>query len=215
MASPGFVHLRVHSAYSLSEGAIKPKDLLKLCKKHAMPAVAVTDTGNLFGALEFSSAAVDDGIQPILGCVLSVGRVESGARTLEPKVAQPDQLVLIAQTAVGWRNLMKLVSKAFMETEPGLPPQVTYPEVEALAEGLIALTGGIGGGVGRLVGACWPAPRRSRQRLLLVRRHVAVGIGHLYAPILAYVAGFWRHRWYGPWPGLYFTSINANQMVSR
>jgi DNA polymerase-3 subunit alpha len=164
MASPGFVHLRVHSAYSLSEGAIKPKDLLKLCKTHGMPAVAVTDTGNLFGALEFSSAALDDGIQPILGCVLSVGRVDSGARTLEPKVPSPDQLVLIAQTAAGWRNLMKLVSKAFLETEPGLPPQVTYPEVEALADGLVALTGGIGGGVGRLLLA---GQRPAAEELLL------------------------------------------------
>ena len=62
-----FVHLRVHSAYSLSEGAIKVKDLIKLCKKEKMPAVAVTDTGNLFGALEFAQAAADEGVQPIIG----------------------------------------------------------------------------------------------------------------------------------------------------
>ena len=62
-----FVHLRVHSAYSLSEGAIKLKELASACQRYAMPAVAVTDTGNLFGALEFSLAAADKGVQPIIG----------------------------------------------------------------------------------------------------------------------------------------------------
>ena len=65
MPHADFVHLRVHSAYSLSEGALKLGDLVKLCKQHGMPAVAVTDTGNLFGALEFASYAADAGIQPI------------------------------------------------------------------------------------------------------------------------------------------------------
>ncbi len=184
MESPGFVHLRVHSAYSLSEGAIKPKDLLKLCRKHGMPAVAVTDTGNLFGALEFSSAALDDGIQPILGCVLSVGRIESAARTQDPKVPSPDQLVLIAKDAGGWRNMMKLVSKSFMETEPGLPPQVTYPEVLALADGLIALTGGIGGGVGRLL----LAAQKPAAEDLLLRLKAAFG-DRLYMEIQRHPEG--------------------------
>ena len=74
MSHANFVHLRVHSAYSLSEGAIKLKDLIKLCKKERMPAVAVTDTGNLFGALEFASAAADGGIQPIIGVQLGIKR---------------------------------------------------------------------------------------------------------------------------------------------
>ncbi|MGH6975927.1 MAG: PHP domain-containing protein, partial [Stellaceae bacterium] len=57
MAHADFVHLRVHSAYSLSSGAIKIKDLVALCRRHAMPAVAIADSGNLFGALEFAMAA--------------------------------------------------------------------------------------------------------------------------------------------------------------
>ncbi|OYV35175.1 MAG: hypothetical protein B7Z83_07600 [Thiomonas sp. 20-64-5] len=82
-----FIHLRVHSGYSLAEGAIKVvedkakdgyqpvrKDLIKLCLKHNMPAVALTDKGNLFGALEFSTAATDAGVQPIIGCQLAVLR---------------------------------------------------------------------------------------------------------------------------------------------
>src|SRR5262249_57523567 len=74
MPHADFVHLRVHSAYSLSEGAIKLKQLVALCKAQAMPAVAVTDTGNLFGALEFALAARDAGLQPIIGCQLGIAR---------------------------------------------------------------------------------------------------------------------------------------------
>src|SRR5580704_3824633 len=84
-----FIHLRVHSAYSLAEGAIritedKPKDgskavrkgLIQLCLQHHMPAVALTDKGNLFGALEFALAASEAGVQPIIGCQVAVLRPE-------------------------------------------------------------------------------------------------------------------------------------------
>ena len=74
MIGPGFIHLRVHTAYSLSEGAIKIPDLAALCAKYDMPAVGVADTGNLFGALEFSLAARKAGIQPIVGCQIAVQR---------------------------------------------------------------------------------------------------------------------------------------------
>src|ERR1700744_3758560 len=69
-----FVHLRVHSAYSMSEGAIKIPKLVDLCVAEGMPAVALTDTRNLFGALEFSSTAAKAGVQPIVGCQLAVRR---------------------------------------------------------------------------------------------------------------------------------------------
>ena len=74
MAHADFVHLRVHTAYSLLEGAIKIKDLAKLCEKMEMPAVAMTDTGNLFGALEFSDYCAKGGVQPIIGCQLAIRR---------------------------------------------------------------------------------------------------------------------------------------------
>ncbi|MGQ9366035.1 DNA polymerase III subunit alpha [Azospirillum sp. A39] len=150
-----FVHLRVHSAYSLSEGAIKVKELVKLCQKQGMPAVAVTDTGNLFGALEFALAAGDAGVQPIIGTVLGITRL--GPADRRPGVpgktaAQPDQLVLLCQNAEGYRNLMKLVSKAFLESDPMAGPQVPLEALEGLSGGLIALTGGPQGPVGRLLG---------------------------------------------------------------
>ncbi|HRQ81570.1 MAG TPA: PHP domain-containing protein, partial [Azospirillaceae bacterium] len=148
-----FVHLRVHSAYSLSEGAIKIKDLVKLAAKNHMPAVAVTDTGNLFGALEFAMAALEVGVQPIIGTVLGVTRVTSGAvKTAGAgKLAPPDQLVLLCQNETGYRNLMKLVSKAFLESDPAAGPQIPISALEGASDGLIALTGGAQGAVGRLL----------------------------------------------------------------
>src|SRR3546814_7370121 len=83
MPHADFVHLRVHSAFSLSQGAIRTKDLVKLCAKHRMPAVAVTDSGNLFGALEFSLAARDAGVQPIIGCQLGIRRSEEHTSELQ------------------------------------------------------------------------------------------------------------------------------------
>jgi len=144
-----FVHLRVHSAYSLSEGAIKNKQLIDLAKRHDMPAVAVTDTGALFGVMEFSGYAKDAGIQPIIGVQLGITRTD-----VDPQrgiLPPPDQLVLLVQNEAGYQNLMKLVSTAFLETEPGLAPQVSLELIARHAEGLIALTGGPVGQVGRLL----------------------------------------------------------------
>ena len=76
MAHADFIHLRTHSAYSLSAGAIKVKALVELAKKNAMPAVAITDIGNLFGSLEFSMAAATLGVQPIVGCELGLRRAD-------------------------------------------------------------------------------------------------------------------------------------------
>jgi len=122
MSHADFVHLRVHSAYSLSEGAIKIKDLISLCKADRMPAVAVTDSGNLFGALEFCAAAAEYGIQPILGCQLALRREDEGLRG--GRAPEPDPLVLLVQNAEGWANLIRLASEAYLETPAGETPQV-------------------------------------------------------------------------------------------
>jgi len=117
MPHADFVHLRVHSAYSLSEGAITPKALAELAKRAEMPAVAVTDTGNLFGAMEFAGYAKDAGVQPITGCLLGVARPEQDSHAM--KQPAPDRLLLLAQSEPGYQNLMKLSSKAFIASEPG------------------------------------------------------------------------------------------------
>jgi DNA polymerase-3 subunit alpha len=156
MPHADFVHLRCHTAYSLSEGAIKVKELIKLVTKQAMPAVAITDTGNLFGGLEFSTSCADAGIQPIIGVQLQVRREDEAAKGFgaardSGRKPEPDQLVLLAQTEAGYANLMKLISKAFLGTDGGETPQVALADVEARSGGLLALTGGAKGAVGRLL----------------------------------------------------------------
>lgn len=149
--SSGFIHLHVHSAYSLAEGAIKIKDLTALCKNLSMPAVAVTDTGNLFGALQFSLVAAKEGIQPIIGCQLWVEKPEQqDQRNKKPEM--PDQLVVLAQNERGYKNLMKLTSKSFLQPlEHADKPAVTWEDIRQYSEGLICLTGGVKGAVSRLL----------------------------------------------------------------
>lgn len=147
MPHSDFIHLRVHSAYSLSEGAIHIKALVDLAAAGRMPAVAMTDSGNLFGALEFSEVAAGRGVQPIIGTQLAIGRdEEEGESPLEP-----DAVVILVQNAQGYENLLSLVSAAFLETEAGTTPQVTFERLKARGEGLIVLSGGTDGPAGRLV----------------------------------------------------------------
>jgi DNA polymerase-3 subunit alpha len=156
MPHADFVHLRVHTAYSLSEGALKIKELTALCRSLAMPAVAVTDTCNLFGALEFALAAADAGIQPIIGTLFSLSRPGEGASALRLQSMQrpdPDGIVLLAQSEQGYRNLSWLVSRAYLDSDQAHAPQLPLTALEGRTDGLIALTGGPKGPVGRLLGA--------------------------------------------------------------
>ena len=144
MPHADFVHLHTHSAYSLSEGAIRVDKLAALAKDAHMPAVAITDTGNLFGALEFSQYASGKGIQPIIGCQLGLSRTDN------PRLA-PDPIVLLAQNATGYANLQKLSSRGFLDTDPGLKPQISHDILASHAEGLLLLTGGTQGPIARLL----------------------------------------------------------------
>ncbi|MGH6961118.1 MAG: DNA polymerase III subunit alpha, partial [Dongiaceae bacterium] len=122
----------------------------------AMPAVAVTDSGNLVGALEFALAACDAGLQPIVGCQLGIAREEqAGGLNVGNRLGHkppPDQLVLLAQSEAGYRNLLKLSSRAYLEGEPGEAPQLPLSALEEHSDGLIALTAGPAGTVGRFLG---------------------------------------------------------------
>lgn len=133
-----FIHLHVHSAYSLAEGAIKVKDLVKLCMKNDMPAVAVTDSSNMFGAMEFAMEAAKVGVQPILGAQVLYG-------------ADEDQLVLLVQSEEGYRNLCVLLSDAYMGGGTEGKAAIVHENLAAHAEGLICLTGGPKGPVNRLL----------------------------------------------------------------
>jgi DNA polymerase-3 subunit alpha len=141
---PGFVHLHVHSSYSLLEGALTIAKLAELAKADRQPALALTDTDNMFGALEFSDKLAGSGIQPIVGCALSVDFGDQETRVPGHGLTPP-RLVLLAANEAGYRNLMRLTSQAFLEVAADQPPHVKLAALEGAAEGLIALTGGPGG----------------------------------------------------------------------
>ncbi len=137
----GFVHLHVHSSFSLLEGALRVDDLKKLALKDRMPALALTDTNNLFGALEFSEKLSGAGVQPIVGIQLSVEMGDEKPGRAQHLVERPC-IVLLAATAGGYANLMRIGSLAYMTPAPGEPPHLALDTVLDYAEGLIALTGG-------------------------------------------------------------------------
>ncbi|ODT61394.1 MULTISPECIES: DNA polymerase III subunit alpha [Paracoccus] len=136
--SPRFIHLRTHSEHSLLEGAIPVGKLPGLAADAGMPAVALTDTNNMFAALEFSVKARDKGIQPIVGCQVTLAADATGP------------VVLLAQNQAGWMNLMALSTCLYLR-EGGALPHVTVDELCGRAEGLICLTGGAVGPLGLLI----------------------------------------------------------------
>ena len=146
-----FVHLRVKSAYSLLEGALRPKELAKLARELGMPAVAVTDANNLFGVFEISEILAKEGVQPIVGCLLAVDLDET------PKVAgfsvqqKPTQLPVLVQSDAGYRNLTKILSDAYLGAAPGEWPHAKTKDLADHSEGLIVLTGGPGAPLNKLI----------------------------------------------------------------
>ena len=148
-----FVHLHVHTAYSLSAGAIPVKEMARLCRDERMPAVAITDTGNLFGALEFATACAAAGVQPIVGCelVLVFGDNTPGRNGSPGRRAEPERIVLLVQSEVGYRNLLALVSRSYLTGDGTAEPAVGIADLAAASAGLICLTGGPKGPVGRLL----------------------------------------------------------------
>ncbi|NOC83300.1 DNA polymerase III subunit alpha [Ruegeria sp. HKCCD6428] len=146
-SSPRFIHLRVHTEYSLLEGAVRLKKLPGLCEKMEMPAVAVTDTNSMFSALEFAVTASGAGVQPIMGCQVDLTYVQAQPGE-KPKTPAP--LVLLAQSETGYENLMKLSTCLYVD-KGGQLPQVTLEELADRSEGLICLSGGPDGPVGMLL----------------------------------------------------------------
>ncbi|WP_293572645.1 DNA polymerase III subunit alpha [Phaeobacter sp.] len=145
--TPRFIHLRTHTEYSLLEGAVRLKKLPTLCVQHQMPAIAVTDSNNLFAALEFSVAASGAGVQPIMGCQVDL-RYSDPAPGERPKPPAP--LVLLAQSERGYEHLMKLNSCLYLRQGSELP-HVTLQELAEHTEDVICLSGGPDGPVGRLL----------------------------------------------------------------
>ncbi len=165
---PPFVHLRVRSPYSLLEGAIRIKETAELCQSLSMPAAALTDTNNLFGALEFSEILSGVGIQPIIGCTLSV--LTEAPRPGE-RADPTGTLVVLAQSETGYANLMKLSSAAYLDVAATDVAHIPFESLLELNEGLICLTGGHDGVINRLV--C--ASREPQAGEILDRLHGAYG----------------------------------------
>ena len=153
MQDPKFIHLRVHTAYSLSSGTIQvPALMKKLCEQN-VPAVAMTDTANMFGAKAFSMYASSNGIKPILGCqfYLKNSDMDNLLKT-KGKPVERDKLVLLVMNDIGYLNISKLMKRFYLDnTKSGDEPQLKYTDLEELNEGLIALTTGVEGPVGRLI----------------------------------------------------------------
>ena len=136
LMKPKFIHLRTHSAYSLLEGALPVKTLTQAALASQMPALAVTDRNNLFGALEFAEEAARLGVQPIIGATLKLRAQadEDGDRD--------GYIALLAQNQAGYRNLMALISDAHLEIEGAQEPGVEAAILARHADGLICLSGG-------------------------------------------------------------------------
>ncbi|GLQ09396.1 DNA-directed DNA polymerase [Devosia yakushimensis] len=150
MSGPGFVHLHVHSAYSLLEGALQLETILKLAKADNQPALGIADTSNLFGALEFSEKASGKGIQPLIGVELPIDFAASEERVSERghvAWSGKSSVVLMAQNESGFENLSRLVSRAYLEGEGGAATaRLDWLSREGL-EGLICLSGGPEGAI--------------------------------------------------------------------
>ena len=142
MAGPGFIHLHVHSGYSLLEGALPLERLIGLAKDDKQPALGIADTNNLFGALEFSEKASGKGIQPLIGTELALDFGGEEGRPNERGPSAKNSVVLIAATETGFSNLSSLVSKAFLESENGATAAKLAWLDRGKLDGIICLSGG-------------------------------------------------------------------------
>ena len=153
MDGPGFVHLHVHTSFSLREGALTIPKLAKLAAHDRHPALAICDTNNLFGALEFSEKLSKEGIQPIVGLQLTVdfGDGASIGGRFDVARAGLGNLVLLATSEAGYANLMRIASRAYLDPVEGEAPHVAFSRLAESRDGLIALTGGPSGPIDRLI----------------------------------------------------------------
>jgi DNA polymerase-3 subunit alpha len=151
MQHANFVHLHVHTQYSLLDGAIRVGDLVNRASEYRMPAMAISDHGNMFGALEFYSKARAAGVKPIIGCEVYVA---SGSRHEKSGAASSSDasghLLLLCKNQEGYRNLCRMVSTAYQD---GFyyKPRIDWSLLRDHNEGLIALTACLGGEIPSLI----------------------------------------------------------------
>ncbi|MFQ5842482.1 MAG: PHP domain-containing protein, partial [Thermodesulfobacteriota bacterium] len=145
-----FVHLHVHNQYSLLDGAIRFEELFALAKKYEMPAVALTDHGNMFGAIEFYRKAIKNGIKPIIGCEIYVAPKSRFEKKSRDASERPYHITLLAKNKTGYHNLIRLISLAHLE---GFyyKPRIDKDLLRQYNEGLIALSGCLKGEIAFLL----------------------------------------------------------------
>lgn len=152
MSADPFIHLHLHTEHSLLDGAVRIKDLVKKAARCKMPAVAMTDHGNVFGAIDFYQQTTAAGIKPIIGCeaYLTPPGVGMTERNPDPKKRRNSHITLLAQNNTGWYNLTKLVSKAHLD---GFyyKPRIDKDLLAEHSEGLICLSGCINGEINQLI----------------------------------------------------------------
>ena len=142
MTSTPFVHLHVHTEFSLVDSTVRIPALMQHCAEDGMPAIAMTDQNNLFGMVKFYRKALAAGIKPIIGVDLRI--------TNEDEADRPYHLILLCQNNTGYRNLSRLVSRTYLEGQIRGEPQARREWLDSEScEGLIALSGGMHGDVGR------------------------------------------------------------------
>lgn len=144
-SSASFVHLRLHTGYSLLEGALKIPQVIDLCHKNKMSAVAITDTNNMFGALEFAMACAKNKIQPIIGVEIGLG-----LPVFKDQLGFFPSIVLLAQNEEGYKNLLRMISRVYAELPSRHTPHVTMEDLKQYADGVMALSGAAKGPVGSL-----------------------------------------------------------------
>ena len=135
-----FVHLRQYSNYSLLESSFRIKDIINLCKLHKMPAIALTDKQNLFGAFEFSLEAQKNGVQPILGIDLELKKIDH--------LELPSHILLLIKDYEGYKNIISLMTKFYNTSEDNL---INLDDLKKYSRGLICLSGGISGPIGKSI----------------------------------------------------------------
>ena len=151
MASADFVHLHGHSEYSLLDGGCRVGDMAELAAEQGMPALALTDHGNLFGVIEHYKTCQDAGIKPIIGCEVYVAIDSRHSRQAARGLTHAsNHLILLAKDATGYRNLTKLVSKGYLEGYY-YNPRIDKELLREHAEGLVCMSACIGGEIPHLI----------------------------------------------------------------
>ena len=135
-----FVHLRQYSNYSLLESSFRINEIINLCKENKMPAIALTDKQNLFGAFEFSLEAQKNGVQPILGIEVELKKIDH--------LELPSYILLLIKDYQGYKNIINLMTKFYSNSENNL---INLNDLKNNNDGLICLSGGINGPIGKTI----------------------------------------------------------------